>query len=87
MEKPATLYLFTLPNCPACKRMRPIAEAVCAELRIRFEPVNAKQSPELALRYCVRSAPTLVLQTANGSQITTRTMLSSALKEWIRNGL
>ena len=48
-------YLFTTKTCPNCK----LAKQYLAN--ISYIPIDAEENPELALKYKVRQAPTLVV--------------------------
>jgi thioredoxin 1 len=49
--------------CAPCRRIAPVVEALAAELdgRLIVGKVNVDEHPELAMRYNIRSIPTLLL--------------------------
>ena len=55
------LMLFTTRTCPNCRQ----AERLLQKADIPYRKVVAEESPELATRYGVRQAPTLVLEGAD----------------------
>ena len=55
------LLLFTTRTCPNCRQ----AESLLQKADIPYRKVVAEESPELATRYGVRQAPTLVLEGAD----------------------
>ena len=55
------LMLFTTRTCPNCRQ----AESLLQKADIPYRKVVAEESPELATRYGVRQAPTLVLEGAD----------------------
>lgn len=54
---------FTATWCPPCKQLTPVLHALAAEQadRLRIVEVDIDESPDLARRYQVLSAPTMVL--------------------------
>jgi thioredoxin 1 len=54
---------FTATWCPPCKQLTPVLHALAAEQadRLRIVEVDIDESPDLALRHQVLSAPTMVL--------------------------
>ena len=53
----ARLMLFTTPTCPKCKASIPMLN----EAGIDVEVINANEQRELAIKYGVKKAPTLVV--------------------------
>lgn len=54
---------FTASWCPPCKQLTPVLHALAAEQadRLAIVEVDIDADPDLAVRFQVRSAPTLVL--------------------------
>ena len=54
---------FTATWCPPCKQLTPVLHALAAEQedRLRIVEVDIDESPDLALRHQVLSAPTMVI--------------------------
>ena len=52
----ARLMLFTTPTCPKCKAAKPMLE----EAGIGVDVINANEQRELAVKYGIKKAPTLV---------------------------
>jgi len=54
---------FTASWCPPCKQLTPVLHALAVEQadRLRIVEVDIDESPDLALRHQVLSAPTMVL--------------------------
>ncbi|MGN6692538.1 MAG: thioredoxin family protein [Aquihabitans sp.] len=54
---------FTATSCPPCKQLTPVLHALATEQAdvLRIVEVDIDESPELALRHQVLSAPTMVL--------------------------
>ena len=54
---------FWGPMCSPCKAMEPIIERLAGDYqgRIKVAKVNVNRCPQTALRYAIRSLPTLVL--------------------------
>jgi thioredoxin 1 len=54
---------FSAVWCPPCRALEPILEALAAEHkgRLRVGKIDIDSSPEVAARYGVRGAPTVVL--------------------------
>lgn len=61
-ERPV-LVDFTATWCPPCKQLTPVLHALAEEQaeRLRIVEVDIDESPDLARRYQVLSAPTMVL--------------------------
>ncbi|MBQ7132726.1 MAG: ribonucleoside triphosphate reductase [Oscillospiraceae bacterium] len=56
------ILLFASKSCPNCK----MAEMFLSKACIPFEKIVAEDYPELAQKYEIKQAPTLVLETADG---------------------
>ncbi len=54
-EPESIIYLFTTKKCPNCKLVKEYLKG------IDYIPIDAEESPELAYKYNVRQAPTLVI--------------------------
>lgn len=54
---------FTASWCPPCKQLTPVLHALAVDQadRLRIVEVDIDESPDLALRHQVLSAPTMVL--------------------------
>ena len=57
------LVVFSATWCPPCRALEPILEAVASELqgKLRVGKLDIDSAPELAARYGVRGAPTVIL--------------------------
>ena len=62
-EKTDGVFLFTTPTCPNCK----LAMALLDKAGVRYQKLIAEEAPELAAKFGVKRAPTLVL--ADGESI------------------
>ena len=62
-EKTDGVFLFTTPTCPNCK----LAMALLDKAGVRYQKLIAEEAPELAAKFGVKQAPTLVL--ADGESI------------------
>ena len=56
-EEQEKIYLFTTKTCPNC----PVAKNMLDEAQIAYTPIAAEEQPELARRYNIRQAPSLVI--------------------------
>ena len=56
-EEQEKIYLFTTKTCPNC----PVAKNMLDEAHIAYTPIAAEEQPELARRYNIRQAPSLVI--------------------------
>lgn len=56
------LLEFSATWCPPCRALEPILEAVAAELQgqLRVGKLDIDSAPEVAARYGVRGAPTVI---------------------------
>ena len=54
--------LFTTPTCPNCR----LAVTMLDKQNFPYEKLNAQENAELAVKYGVKQAPTLVVTTENG---------------------
>jgi thioredoxin 1 len=59
--KPAMVW-FSLPTCPPCKKIEPLAEKIAREYagKINFFRVNVEENPALVERSKITSVPTFV---------------------------
>ncbi len=57
-----SVMLFTTSTCPNCK----IAKSLLDKAGVEYEVIDAEKVPELAVRYQVMQAPTLVIARENG---------------------
>lgn len=57
------LLEFSAAWCPPCRALEPILEAVAAELQgqLRVGKLDIDHAPEVAARYGVRGAPTVIM--------------------------
>jgi len=73
--------------CGPCKMMAPVFEQVAGEMEpeVRFAKVDTEAVQDVAMRYAIRSIPTLVLF-KNGRQVARQAgaMPAEHLKSWIR---
>jgi len=72
--------------CGPCKMMAPVFEQVAGEMEpdIRFAKVDTEAAQDVAMRYAIRSIPTIVLF-KNGQEIARQAgaMPAEHLKSWI----
>ena len=66
------IYLFTTKSCPNCKRAKEYLT------NINYITMDAEENPELAYKYKVRQAPTLVV--VNKDQVKKYSNLSNIMK-------
>ncbi len=59
------MLLFTTAVCPKCKA----AKRMLDDAGMDYKVITAEKSPELAKKYGIRQAPTLVIKTGNGDRI------------------
>ena len=81
---------FWAPWCGPCRMMAPAYEAAARELepKVRLVKVNTEEAQGLAMRYGIRSIPTLAL--FRGGQEVARTagaMDTGSLVAWVRGSL
>lgn len=62
---PDDMLLFTTAVCPKCKA----AKRMLDDAGMDYTVITAEKSPELAKKYGIRQAPTLVIKTGNGDRI------------------
>jgi thioredoxin 1 len=64
-----TVKRFTASWCQPCKQLIPIIEQIQREMSsVNFETVDVDANPDIAIKYNVRSVPTLVFE-KNGQEI------------------
>ena len=56
--------LFTTPSCPNCK----LAKALLEKEGVAYEVLIAEEHPDLVAKYGIKQAPTLVIETAAGTE-------------------
>ena len=56
------LFLFTTKTCPNCR----IAGAMLSKAHVAYETVDAEEQAELAMKYGVKQAPTLIVLGKDG---------------------
>ena len=57
-----TKFLFTTSTCPNCKAVKEILR----EEEVEVQVIDAEEHPELAKKYGIRQAPTLVVMDEGG---------------------
>jgi thioredoxin 1 len=68
-----TVKRFTSTWCGPCKQLAPVIEQLQREISsVNFETIDVDASPDLAVKYEVRSIPTLVFE--KGGQEVKRTL-------------
>jgi thioredoxin 1 len=68
-----TVKRFTSTWCGPCKQLSPVIEQLQREMSsVSFETIDVDASPDLAMKYEVRSIPTLVFE--KGGQEVKRTL-------------
>jgi len=77
---------FWAPWCGPCKMMAPAFEKVAGELRssVRFAKVNTEEQQALAVRFGIRSIPTLAIF-RNGREVSRQSgaLDAASLKRWL----
>ena len=58
----ATKFLFTTSTCPNCK----MAKEILREEKVDVKVIDAQENPDLARKYGIRQAPTLVVMVEEG---------------------
>ena len=58
-----TRYLFTTSTCPNCK----VAKTMLADEKVEVEVIDAEEHPDMARRFGIKQAPTLVV--GNGESV------------------
>lgn len=68
-----TVKRFTAAWCGPCKQLSPVIEQLQREMSsVNFETIDVDASPDIAMRYDVRSVPTLIFE--KGGQEVKRTL-------------
>ena len=58
-----TVKRFTAAWCGPCKQLAPLMEQIQAELTdVNFETIDVDSNSDLAVKYNIRSVPTLVIE-------------------------
>jgi thioredoxin 1 len=58
-----TVKRFTAAWCGPCKQLAPLMEQIKSELTdVNFETIDVDSNPDAALKYNIRSVPTLVIE-------------------------
>ena len=79
MEKPEEIrYLFTTKTCPNCKLVKEYLT------NISYIPVDAEENTELAMKYKVRQAPTLVVVNGDESR---KIVNASNIKKYVEESI
>ncbi len=77
---------FSAEWCAPCAMMKPVLEAVAAELRteVRFATVDTEAHPRVSMRHHIRGVPTLILFRA-GREVARHAgaMEAHALRRWL----
>ena len=78
--------VFTSQNCAPCAQLKRSIEKVTLPDHIDYLEVDVEQNPQQAMRYAVRSLPTIIVTDDDGVPVQTRTgsMSVSALKDFVR---
>ena len=78
-EPEEIVYLFTTKTCPNCKRVKASLGG------LRYIEIDAEDNPELAMKYNIRQAPTLLV--VNRDKVHKYANLSNILKFVEENAL
>ncbi|MGQ0679592.1 MAG: thioredoxin family protein [Actinomycetota bacterium] len=57
---------FTSPMCYECQLAYPVLQAASAAHDVAFEVIDAKQRPDLAAKYSIRTTPTILVVDGRG---------------------
>ena len=81
-----TLIIFTSPTCAPCAQLKRSIEQVRLPEGMTYLEVDVEQNPQQAMRYAVRSLPTIIVTDDDGIPVQTRTgsMSVSALEDFVR---
>ncbi len=60
------LVEFTSPYCHECQRARPLLEAASAEHDASLAVIDARERPDLASKYSIRTTPTILVVDPSG---------------------
>ena len=80
------LVVFTSQSCAPCAQLKQSLEQVTLPDHIDYREVDVEQNPQQAMRYAVRSLPTVIVTDGDGIPVQTRTgsMSVSALEDFVR---
>ena len=80
------LVVFTSENCAPCAQLKHSFEQVSLPEGMAYREIDAEQNPQEAMRYAVRSLPTIIVTDDDGIPVQTRTgsMSVSALEDFIQ---
>lgn len=76
--------------CPPCKAIAPALEEIAAELsgRVKIAKLNTDENPRIAVRYGIRSIPTLILfKGGEPTAIQVGAAAKGRLSDWIKGAV
>ncbi len=65
VSSPKEYYLFTTKTCPNCKMIKKMLE----EMNFKYTIIDAEENPELAKKYDIMQAPTLVAVNGENAEV------------------
>ena len=80
------LVVFTSQSCAPCNQLKRSLEQVTLPEDMTYREVDVEQNPQQAMRYAVRSLPTVIVTDDDGIPVQTRTGAASvsALEDFVR---